>query len=301
MALGSKQMTRNMRLSKSLCAVIGEVIATTGSHAALDLLFQTAGASGEPPDLSHGTKWKQWLFQTGLDPNIDSLAVLGNVLEEFLDLPPDSNTPEFKEWKEKRTRVETALEENGLRYFRFGRILPQGDQPEQCEPNVVPRKSAHPEKPSGVEELLMIILRGLRRAMHPLTHRRKGAQQLEFSNEYDVQDLLHTMLRPWISDIRPEEFTPSYAGSSTRMDFLLPAHNLVIELKFVRDRAHGKRIGDELIIDIEHYRKHQQCNRLWCVVYDPEKLLTNAEGLRTDLEGSRTMKHGELFVKVLVL
>jgi hypothetical protein len=136
------------------------------------------------------------LFQTGLDPNIDSLVVLGNVLEEFMDLPPDSNTPEFKEWKVKRTRVETALEENGLRYFRFGRILPQGDQPEQCEPNVVPQKSAHPEKPSSVEELLTIILRGLRRTMHPLTHRRKDAQQLEFSNEYDVQDLLHAMLRP---------------------------------------------------------------------------------------------------------
>ncbi len=147
----------------------------------------------------------------------------------------------------------------------------------------------------------MILLRGLRRAMHPITHRRKGAQQLEFSNEYDVQDLLHAMLRPWISDIRPEEFTPSYAGSSTRMDFLLPTHSLVIELKFVRDRSHAKRIGDELIIDIEHYRKHPKCNGLWCVVYDPQHLLTNAEGLRTDLEGIRTMKHGELLVKVLVL
>ena len=85
------------------------------------------------------------------------------------------------------------------------------------------------------------------------------------------------------------------------MDFLLPAHSLVIEMKFVRDRAHAKRIGDELIIDIEHYRKHPQCDSLWCVVYDPEHLLPNAEGLRTDLEGSRTMKHGELLVKVLVL
>lgn len=290
-----------MRLSKSLCAVIGQVLATTGSHAALDLLFQTAGAPGEPPDLSHGSKWKEWLFRAGIDPNVDSLAVLGNVLEEFMDLPPDLNTPEFKEWKEKRTRIETALEENGLRYFRFGRVLPQGHQPEQSELYIVQQESPQPEKPSSVEELLTIILRGLRRAMHPLTHRRKGAQALGFSNEYDVQDLLHAMLRPWISDIRPEEFTPSYAGSSTRMDFLLPAHSLVIELKFVRDRAHAKRIGDELIIDIEHYRKHPQCKGLWCVVYDSEHLLTNAEGLRTDLEGKRKMKHGELLVKVLVL
>jgi len=109
------------------------------------------------------------------------------------------------------------------------------------------------------------------------------------------------MLRPWVSDIRPEEFTPSYAGSSTRMDFLLPAHSLVIELKFVRDRTHAKRIGDELIVDIEHYRRHPACSTLWCVVYDPEHLLTNAEGLRSDLEGQRTSKDGELVTKVQVL
>ena len=85
------------------------------------------------------------------------------------------------------------------------------------------------------------------------------------------------------------------------MDFLLPAHSLVIELKFVRDRSHGKRIGDELIVDIEHYRRQPACNSLWCVVYDPEHLLTNAEGLRTDLEGTRRTKDGELMVKVLVM
>lgn len=62
------------------------------------------------------------------------------------------------------------------------------------------------------------------------------------------------MLQPWIGDIRPEEFTPSYAGSSTRMDILLPSHGLVIETEVIRDRAHAKRVGDELIIDVEHYR-----------------------------------------------
>jgi hypothetical protein len=290
-----------MRLSKSLCAVVGQVLSTTGSHATLDALFESAGAPGAPPDLSHGSKWKEWLFRAGLDPDTDSLSVLGNVLEEFMDLTPDSSTTEFTEWKDKRKRVELTLEENGLRYFRFGRVLPQGQTPEASEPQVTKRGSAAPAKPSGVEELLMILVRGLRRAMHPLTHRRKGAQQLKFSNEYDVQDLLHALLRPWVNDIRPEEFTPSYAGSSTRMDFLLPAHNLVIELKFVRDRSHAKRIGDELIIDIEHYQAHPKCGTLWCVIYDPDHLLTNAEGLRTDLEGKRSTKGKDLTVRVMVV
>ena len=75
-----------MRLSRSLCAVVGESL--RGSHDTLNALFIAAGAPGEPPALSHGSKWKEWLFRAGQDPAVDSLAVLGNVLEEFMDLAP---------------------------------------------------------------------------------------------------------------------------------------------------------------------------------------------------------------------
>ena len=287
-----------MRLSRSLCAVVGEAL--RGSHDTLNALFIAAGVPGEPPALSHGSKWKEWLFRAGQDSNVDSLAVLGNVLEEFMDLAPTGDIVAYDEWKERRTRVERALEENGLRYYRFGRVLPQGTEVGQAEIASVSTSPA-PSKPAKVEELLEVTIRGLRRAMHPLTHRRKGMQPLSFGSEYDVQDLLHALLRPWISDIRPEEFTPSYAGSSTRMDFLLPAHKLVIETKVVRDRSHAKRIGDELIIDIEHYRKHPACSSLWCVIYDPDQLITNAEGLKTDLQGQRASQDGTVTVRVFVL
>lgn len=287
-----------MRLSRSLCAVVGEAL--RGPHDTLNALFIAAGAPGEPPALAHTSKWKEWLFRASQDPNVDSLAVLGNVLEEFMDLPPVGDIEVYGEWKEHRARVERALEENGLRYYRFGRVLPQGREADQADIGIVSTAPA-PSKPAKVEELLEVTVRGLRRAMHPLTHRRKGTQPLSFGSEYDVQDLLHALLRPWISDIRPEEFTPSYAGSSTRMDFLLPAHKLVIETKVVRDRAHAKRVGDELIIDIEHYRKHPDCSSLWCVIYDPDHLITNAEGLKTDLQGQRSSQDGTVNVRVFVL
>jgi hypothetical protein len=286
-----------MRLSRSLCAVVGECL--RGSHQTLEALFIAAGAPGEPPALAHTTKWKEWLFRAGQDPAVDSLAMLGNVLEEFMDLAPIPGSEEYKEWDERRSRVVHALEENGLRYYRFGRVLPQGVPAEALLPTV--GEPNQPIKPTKVEDLLEVIVCGLRRAMHPLTHRRKGSQSLSFGNEYDVQDLLHALLRPWVSDIRPEEFTPSYAGSSTRMDFLLPAHKVVIETKIVRDRTHARRVGDELIIDIEHYRKHPACSSLWCVIYDPDELITNADGLRTDLAGPRISADGTVSVRVFVL
>ena len=291
----------NVRLSRSLSAAVGSVL--TGSHTTLDALFRSAGAPGDPPNLAHHSKWKEWLFRTGQDPSVDSLAVLGNVLEEFMDLGPDEIDSTFENWPAQRRQIEKLLEENGLRYFRFGRVLPQGQTPSSPESGLPPeRPTANAStKPTEIEEVVQVLVKGLPRAMHPLTHRRKNAQVLLFSNEYDIQDLLHALLRPWVADIRPEEFTPSYAGSSTRMDFLLPAHRLVIELKFIRDRTHAKKVGAELIVDIEHYRKHPKCQILWCVVYDPNHYLTNAEGLCSDLSGKRSSQDGELVTKVFVL
>lgn len=289
----------NIRLPRAVCAVVGEVL--RGSHATLESLFKASGAPGDPPPLSHASKWKDWLYRAGNDPNVDSLAILGNVLEEFMDLPPNEFSEDYGKWKTDRERVVAVLEEHGFRYYQGGRVLPNDHTPVQDKYIVAGNDTGAPTKPRSIDELLAVLIKGLRRAMHPLTHRRRGAPALSFSTEYDVQDLLHALLRPWVADIRPEEFTPSYAGSSTRMDFLLPAHGLVLELKFVRDRTHAKNIGNELIIDIEHYRRHPDCNTLWCVIYDPESQLKNAEGLRKDLEGKRTTTDGTVNVRVLIL
>lgn len=290
-------MSKNVRLPRGLCATVASVL--RGSHGTLDALFLNSGALGPPPPLSHATKWKEWLFVCGSNPECDTLTVLGNVLEEFMDTEPN-NAEEAEAWKENRERVVRALEENGFRYYRGGRILPSGAPPEERYPSAASTDMPPIRKPKDLDELLLVLLKNLRRAMHPLTHRRRGAVPLTFSSEYDVQDLLHALLRPWVIDIRPEEFTPSYAGSSTRMDFLLPAHKTVIELKFVRDAGHAKTVGNELIVDVEHYRKHPDCDTLWCVIYDPEHSIRNPNSLK-DLEGTRSSKDGTVSVKVLVL
>jgi len=287
-------MSKNVRLPRAVCSVVGGVM--RGSDASLEALFINSGAPPPAPALSHDSKWKEWLFLCGTNQECNTLAVLGNVLEEFMDTEP-GNPDEAVTWRENRERVVRVLEENGFRYYRAGRVLPIGTPAEEVLPSV----PTGPRKPADIDELLVVLLKNLRRAMHPLTHRRRGAIGLTFSTEYDVQDLLHALLRPWVADIRPEEFTPSYAGSSTRMDFLLPAHKTVIELKFVRDANHAKKVGDELIVDIEHYRQHQKCDSLWCVVFDPEHLIRNSQGLSGDLEGTRSSKDGSVQVKLLIL
>lgn len=54
-----------------------------------------------------------------------------------------------------------------------------------------------------------------------LRNRHDNRDTINISDEYDVQDLLHALLLIFFDDVRPEEWTPTYAGGALRMDFLL--------------------------------------------------------------------------------
>lgn len=112
---------------------------------------------------------------------------------------------------------------------------------------------------------------------------RKGKSALDISDEYDMQYLFHALLYLHFSDIRPEETTPSYAGSSARMDFLLKSEQIVIETKMTRDGLNAKVLGNELIEDIARYKSHPDCKVLICFVYDPRGLIANPDGVESDL------------------
>jgi REase_DpnII-MboI len=105
------------------------------------------------------------------------------------------------------------------------------------------------------------------------------------------------MLRCLFDDIRPEEYTPSYAGGASRMDFLLKSEQIVIETKMASASLRDRQVGEQLIIDIQRYRTHPDCKRLLCFVYDPHGNIRNPTGLETDL----TRVHDKLEVKVIVV
>jgi hypothetical protein len=129
-----------------------------------------------------------------------------------------------------------------------------------------------------------------------LRNRYSQRATIDVEDEYDVQDLLHALLRLYFDDIRPEEWTPSYAGKSARMDFLIKAEKLVIETKKTRKGLDAKELGDQLIVDIQRYQAHPNCKTLFCFVYDPEGKITNPMGIEADL--SKT--HNDIDVIVVI-
>jgi len=133
------------------------------------------------------------------------------------------------------------------------------------------------------EKTIELILSRFHSVVRQLRDRYAGRQTLDIQDEYDVQDLLHSLLRVFFDDIRPEETTPSYAGGSKRMDFLIKQEKIVIEVKKTRNGLSGKEVGEQLLIDIATYREHPDCKTLICFVYDPEGRIGNPIGLENDL------------------
>ena len=116
-----------------------------------------------------------------------------------------------------------------------------------------------------------------------LSTRHDSRPGFRIKDEYDVQDLLHALLLLHFDDVRPEEVTPSYAGNSSRMDFLLKSEKVVVEAKMTRKTLGQKEVANQLIEDKERYRTHPDCRTLVCLVYDPEGYCDNPVALEKDV------------------
>ena len=153
-----------------------------------------------------------------------------------------------------------------------------------------PNRDAVPTDP--IEQLCLRF----RTIANQISKRHDNRSTLTINDEYDVQDLMHALLRVFFDDVRVEEWTPSYAGKSARMDFFLPTEETVLEIKKTRDGLETREIGDQLIVDIARYRKYPSCKRLICFVYDPDLRIKNPRGVERDLAEN----HEGFEVKVII-
>ena len=89
------------------------------------------------------------------------------------------------------------------------------------------------------------------------------------------------MLLTKFKDVRRKVGT-KLRGRCDEADFLLKEESIVVETKMTRSSLNDRKIGEELIIDIAHY-KQRKCRALLCFVYNPEHRLKNPHALENDL------------------
>lgn len=121
-----------------------------------------------------------------------------------------------------------------------------------------------------------------------LNTRRSAGALLNLDSEAAVQDVLYLMLRPWISDLTPENPTDKVANRYSIKDFVSQSSRLVIEAKYIRNTDHGKSIVKELNDDIETYRYHAYCDDLVFFIYDPDGFIPDGGALERHLCSKRS-------------
>lgn len=144
----------------------------------------------------------------------------------------------------------------------------------------------------ALSERFLFVQRSLSKHPH-------GGSSVEFKNEYDDQFLLRALLVQFFDDVRDEEYTPSYAGSNSRVDFVLPHFGLAVELKHTSKSMSDSDVGEQLIVDRERYKTHKDVTHLIVLVFDHEGHLRNPRGLESDLQ--RDHSHPDLTVTVRII
>ncbi len=167
--------------------------------------------------------------------------------------------------------------------------VPINDALEAIVLSVVARRVAEKTAVTEAADPVEFIINLCRR--FPLFARQMQSRQrsripLVAEDEYDVQDMLHAILRLSFDDVRAEEHTPSYASNSSRLDFYLPSQRIVLEAKMTRKGLGQRKVVDELLIDVGRYGSMSKVDTLICVIYDPLGECRNPAAIESDIENS---------------
>ncbi len=121
-----------------------------------------------------------------------------------------------------------------------------------------------------------------------LSERRQGKKPFIIEDEYDMQDLLHCILKSQFPDIIKESHTIEIAKGEKRIDLVIPSDRIVIELKIIFERRKTLEIVDQLKVDIESYHSHPHCGTFIGFIYNPQNAIEEPEKIINDLSGTRT-------------
>ena len=133
-----------------------------------------------------------------------------------------------------------------------------------------------------------------------LRNRQRGRPSFELTDEYDVQDLFHTMILPAVTDIVPEDPAPKVAGRSSRLDFVSRKTRLGFELKHLKSAADRERVREEILLDERVYQAHPYIDTVVVFVSDPSTFLPLAARAAFESDLSQSVVVGGRTINYLV-
>jgi len=129
--------------------------------------------------------------------------------------------------------------------------------------------------------------------------RRKGKVSYLIVDEYDAQDLLHSILRAYLKYSVQEDPIPKVAGTrSSRADISIQELGILIEVKFVRSPDDQKIIFDDFSRDLLLYTSWTPLKTLLYVIYNSSDL-ADPEALQK-LSGSKEINGKRFDVRIIL-
>ncbi|MDT3428724.1 hypothetical protein J2Z22_004317 [Paenibacillus forsythiae] len=108
-------------------------------------------------------------------------------------------------------------------------------------------------------------------------HGRGTLQQADLSrivlgNEYDVQRMLFSLIRPIFPDARVEIYVDG-GYKSYRYDIILDAYDTIIEVKCSRPSMKERELTEQVGSDSYHYK----AKYIYFFIYDKDKVIANVD------------------------
>ncbi|HUT46915.1 MAG TPA: ParB/RepB/Spo0J family partition protein [Sedimentisphaerales bacterium] len=99
--------------------------------------------------------------------------------------------------------------------------------------------------------------------------------KIKFVGELELQNFIYSVLRALFESTEFEDPTEKICETSNRLDFVLKDHDIIIEVKYVRDKRHAKKISEELSIDYPRYKQSKYGQTIINYIYDPDNHIAN--------------------------
>jgi len=139
------------------------------------------------------------------------------------------------------------------------------------------------EKDNETKKIIQ-IMKWFNKFVQELRYRHNNRETIIINDEYDIQDLLRSLLKIFYNDVRHEDFAPSNAWWNSRIDLVLHDEKIIIEIKMASEKLKDKDIWEQILIDIWRYHNHPSYKTLIVFIYDKWDNIRNKQWLIKDLQ-----------------
>ncbi|WP_152267202.1 PD-(D/E)XK nuclease domain-containing protein [Agriterribacter humi] len=153
----------------------------------------------------------------------------------------------------------------------------------------------------SAKEIILQVLANFQNATNKITQvRRAGRSSFEIKDEYDVQDLLYSILKGIFPLMKEEDPVPRQGAKSSRIDLIVREEGILIEVKMIKEAdSNEKEFVEQLKTDIQSYHKSEWLKYLICFVYDPHRKTKDKQSF-FDLNGTQSVNGKQFTIDIIL-